>query len=91
MLAMIERNASRLMKCGGGALSREDPRRRAVAALSPERRAHVVALVKAGKLSKARIAEIVGTTRAVVQGICSRDGINAPDGRGMENRGRAKR
>lgn len=67
MLGIIERNAGKMMKCGGGALSREDPRRHACAPLSPERRAHVV------------------------QGICLRDGINAPDGRGMENRGRAKR
>lgn len=90
-LAVIDRECRRLMKQGGGALSRccGQTERAPIKRTTPEQRAQVIALVQVGNLTGTEIARIVGVKQSLIQGISKRMGVTLPDGRIKANRERA--
>jgi hypothetical protein len=85
----LEAGCERLMKSGGGHLSKEFPDRHAhslgckTRMTTPEQDAQILALAREGKLSAKQISIEVGTTASVVRGRLTRAGIVVPDGRLM--------
>lgn len=83
MLDMIARCAPRLMRCGGGALSREESHGHGRSRHTPEQIERIIALGRQNKLSATQIAHIVGSNQAATRKILEKHGIQAPDGRAM--------
>lgn len=81
MLDMIARCAPRMMRCGGGALSREESHGGTRSRHTPEQIARIVALGRERKLNATLIAKAVGSTQSATQKILEKHGIRAPDGR----------
>jgi hypothetical protein len=98
---MIERHCPRLMRQGGGALSRDCAlRTRSDGStqwddmgrwrrVTPEQRAHIIGLGRAGLMTRRQIREATGATQSSVYKILDAEGITVPDGRVLANRGRA--
>lgn len=87
IFSMMEAHCPRLMKCGGGHLSRESPNMQRTADgcrvrhSTPEQDAEIEALARAGKLNATEIARKVGVTASVVRRRLGAAGIKVPDGR----------
>ncbi len=89
IMRMIERHCPRLMRQGGGALSRETMDCATRIRTKPELVARIVALGSQQRLNVTEIAREVGSTQSVVFKILAKHGLRAPDGRVLANRGRA--
>jgi hypothetical protein len=102
IMRMIERHCPRLMRTGGGALSRDCAlRTRSDGStqwddmgrwrrVTPEQRAHIIGLGRAGLMTRRQIREATGATQSSVYKILDAEGITVPDGRVLANqRGRA--
>lgn len=93
MLDMVARCAPKLMKAGGGALSREYADRcRSEGAkqwdnrapwvrTTPEQRAHVVALARAGHMSEIEICQKTGVKQSAVNKLIRNEGLTVPKAR----------
>lgn len=90
MLDMVARCAPKLMRAGGGALSKECARRFRTAGptfwdnpkpLKPEKLAKIIALARAGKTCEAEICRITGATQSVINKLIHAQGIKVPAAR----------
>lgn len=99
IMRLVERHCPRLMRTGGGALSADcTPRGSqfgdtgAWLRVTPEQRAHILALGRAGLMTRRQIREATGATQSSVYKILDAEGITVPDGRVLANRrGRAEK
>jgi len=101
MLDMIARCAPKLMRAGGGALTRDYPERckdggdtrwdnRAKwVRTTPDQRAHVLALARAGHMSEIEICRETGVKQSAVNKLLARECIKVPSGRRAWNKGRS--
>ena len=87
IFAMMEAHCPRLMKCGGGHLSRESPAMQRTADgcrvrhSTPEQDAEIERLGRENRLTATEIARKVGVTASVVRRRLGTAGIRVPDGR----------
>lgn len=101
MLDMIARCAPKLMRAGGGALTRDYPERckdggdtrwddRAKwVRTTPDQRAHILALAREGTHSEAEIVKLTGVKQSAVNKLLARECIKVPSGRRAWNKGRS--
>lgn len=79
MLDLVYRHAPRLIRCGGGALSREEIRsldaNKGGPRISAETRAKILAVAREGKLSATAIARQCGTTQSTVRSLLIREDV----------------
>lgn len=93
MLDMVARCGPKLMKAGGGALSREySDRCRSEGAkqwdnrapwvrTTPDQRAHVLALARAGHMSEIEICRETGVKQSAVNKLIRNEGLTVPKAR----------
>ena len=93
IMRLVERHCPRLMREGGGALSADcTPRGSqfgdtgAWLRVTPEQRSHILALGRAGLMTRRQIREATGATQSSVYKILDAEGIAVPDGRVLANR-----
>lgn len=81
-LDLINRHCPRLMREGGGNLSREEKNPRAKPRrLSGTQKEQILAKARNGEMSQTQIANLVGATCSAVNHFLNRNGIKLPDGR----------
>lgn len=101
MLDMIARCAPKLMRAGGGAITKDYPERCKDAGAkqwdnrakwtrtTPEQRAHILALARTGTHSEIEIVKLTGAKQSAVNKLLTREGIKCPSGRHAWNKRKA--
>lgn len=84
MLSLIERHAPRLMKAGGGALSREQSQITHRPKMTGEQKDTVLRLARTGRYNGTEIAGMVGTTQSAVCKFLQKQGVEVRDGRAKQ-------
>ena len=81
MLSLIERCAPKLMRSGGGALSREQSQIEHRPRMSPDQRETALRLARTGRYTGTEIAGMVGTSQSAICKLLAKHGVEVRDGR----------
>jgi len=81
-LGLIERNAARMMRTGGGGIAREAASQIHAHQITAEKKERALELGATGLYSATEIAAMVGSTQSTVAKLLYRAGVKTKDGRG---------